>query len=173
MSDELGFTPDEAIFEISQIKLHNFILTTALTLAVYDTILFFPKEVKCIWQGKFGTGPILYLFIRYGTMFNMLLSLLEGFPTSKTVILSVVFFHMQAAFDCVRIWSICQHAWTPTVLVFVLSMFEPAINIYAEIPTFVGSYLVVPSGPLADCWYGTDIIQYKYCMTPIFHFYIC
>ncbi|KAK7688753.1 hypothetical protein QCA50_008292 [Cerrena zonata] len=36
---------------------------------------------------------------------------------------------MQAAFDCVRIWSICQHAWIPTVLVFVLSMFEPAINI--------------------------------------------
>ncbi|KAK7688710.1 hypothetical protein QCA50_008248 [Cerrena zonata] len=36
---------------------------------------------------------------------------------------------MQAAFDCVRIWSICQHAWIPTILVFVLSMFEPAINI--------------------------------------------
>ncbi|KAK7688733.1 hypothetical protein QCA50_008272 [Cerrena zonata] len=129
MSDELGFTPDEAISVISQIQLQNFIFTVTITLAVYDTILSFPKEVKCIWQGKFGTGPILYLFIRYGTIFNMLLSLLEGFPTSKTVIISVVFFPIQAAFDCVRIWSICQHAWIPTVLVFVLSMFEPAINI--------------------------------------------
>ncbi|KAK7688748.1 hypothetical protein QCA50_008287 [Cerrena zonata] len=88
MSDELGLTPDEAIFEISQIQLQKFIFTVALTLAVYDTILSFPKEVKCIWQGKFGTGPILYLFIRYGTVFNMLLELLSGFPTSKTVIVS-------------------------------------------------------------------------------------
>ncbi|KAK7688739.1 hypothetical protein QCA50_008278 [Cerrena zonata] len=79
MSDELGFTSDEAIFYLSQVQLENFIFTVTLTLAVHDTILSFPKEVK--------------------------------------------------SFDCVRIWSIYQHAWIPTVLVFVLSMFEPAINI--------------------------------------------
>lgn len=68
-----------------------------IALAVYDTILSFPKEIKCIWQGKFGTGPILYLFIRYGTVFNMLLELLEVFPSSRTVIVSnisiIVTFH--------------------------------------------------------------------------------
>ncbi|KAK7693026.1 hypothetical protein QCA50_002591 [Cerrena zonata] len=168
MSDELGLTPDEAIFYISQIQLLNFLLAVALTLAVYDTILSFPKEVKCIWQGKFGTGPILYLFIRYGTVLNMFLELLSGFPVSKRVIYCYTPLNQDArAFDCVRIWSICQHAWIPTVLVFVLSMFEPAINIYARLPTFVGSYLVVPSGPLAHCWVGTDIIPYKYSLAVI------
>ncbi|KAK7688703.1 hypothetical protein QCA50_008241 [Cerrena zonata] len=133
MSNELGLTPDEAIFYISQIQLQNFIFTATLTLAVYDTILSFPKEVKCIWQGQFGTGPILYLFIRYGTVFNMLLELLEGFPFSSTVIISVVFSHMQAAFDCVRIWSICQHAWIPTILVFVLrGVITRAISVVAD-----------------------------------------
>ncbi|KAK7688708.1 hypothetical protein QCA50_008246 [Cerrena zonata] len=61
-----------------------------------------------------------------------------------------------------RIWSICQHAWIPTVLVFSLSMVEPAINIYGQLPDFVGSYLAISSGPLAGCWVGSDIIKYKY-----------
>ncbi|KAK7688727.1 hypothetical protein QCA50_008266 [Cerrena zonata] len=77
---------------------------------------------------------------------------------------------MQEVFDCVRIWSICQHAWIPTVLVFVLSMFEPAINIYAKLPDFVGSYLVISSGPLAACWIESNVTQYKYCMIPTFNF---
>ncbi|KAK7683434.1 hypothetical protein QCA50_013265 [Cerrena zonata] len=90
MSDKLDLTPDEAIFDISQIRIENFILTVALSdyhaLAVYDTILSFPKEVRCIWQGKFGTGPVLYLLIRYGTVINTLLLLLHQFPISTTVI---------------------------------------------------------------------------------------
>lgn len=33
------------------------------------------------------------------------------------------------AFDCVRIWSIYKHEWLPTILVFVLSMVEPAMDL--------------------------------------------
>lgn len=37
--------------------------------------------------------------------------------------------YIQAAFDCIRIWSICQHEWLPTLLVFVFGMADPAINL--------------------------------------------
>lgn len=67
---------------------HN--LKFFLALVVYDAILSFPKEVRCIWKRGFGTGPILYLFIRYGTIFNMLLQLLLDFPTSTTVLVSEI-----------------------------------------------------------------------------------
>lgn len=33
------------------------------------------------------------------------------------------------AFDCLRVWGITQHQWIPTILVFALSMFDPAVNI--------------------------------------------
>ncbi|KAK7683430.1 hypothetical protein QCA50_013261 [Cerrena zonata] len=86
MSDELGLTPDEVIFLVSQNQISVSIFTVALTLVIYDTILSFPNEVRCIWQRRFGTGTVLYLFIRYGTVFYMLLWLLQGFPISTTVI---------------------------------------------------------------------------------------
>ena len=57
--------------------------------AIYDTILTFPKEVRCIWKRKFGAGTVLYLFIRYGTLFDMLLQFLNGFVTSRTAIVRV------------------------------------------------------------------------------------
>ncbi|KAK7688705.1 hypothetical protein QCA50_008243 [Cerrena zonata] len=85
MSDQLGFTPEETIVQISQAHFANYVLTASLTLAVYDTILSFPKEVRCIWQRGYGIGPILYLFIRYCTILDMILQLLEGIPPNTTV----------------------------------------------------------------------------------------
>ena len=35
-------------------------------------------------------------------------------------------------FDAVRIWSICGHKLVPTLVVFVLGMFEPAVNIVSR-----------------------------------------
>ena len=37
-----------------------------------------------------------------------------------------------AVFDAVRIWSICGHRLVPTFIVFVLGMFEPAVNIVSR-----------------------------------------
>ncbi|KAK7688728.1 hypothetical protein QCA50_008267 [Cerrena zonata] len=85
MSDVLGLTPDEAISQISQLQIENLIFAVALSLAVYDAILSFPKEVRYIWQRSFGTGTILYLFIRYCTILNILFALLSNLPTYKTV----------------------------------------------------------------------------------------
>lgn len=38
------------------------------------------------------------------------------------------------AFDVLRIWGICQHKWIPTAVVFLLSMFGPAVNIVSVDP---------------------------------------
>ena len=32
-------------------------------------------------------------------------------------------------FDSLRIWGITQHRWTPAAFVFILSIFDPAVNI--------------------------------------------
>ena len=37
------------------------------------------------------------------------------------------------AFDCVRIWSVCERGWLPTIIVGLLSMFTPAIDIVSII----------------------------------------
>ena len=39
-----------------------------IALAIYDLILSFSAEQRCIWKRKVGTGTILYLSIRYGTI---------------------------------------------------------------------------------------------------------
>ena len=43
-----------------------------IALAIYDLILSFAAEQRCIWKRKVGTGTILYLSIRYGIILNML-----------------------------------------------------------------------------------------------------
>ncbi|KAK7688792.1 hypothetical protein QCA50_008332 [Cerrena zonata] len=75
---ELGLTPDETIDIISQNQSAGYIVLAALVLASYDIILTFSREVQNVWQRKFGTGTILYLFIRYGTLVNILLEELNG-----------------------------------------------------------------------------------------------
>ncbi|KAK7688683.1 hypothetical protein QCA50_008221 [Cerrena zonata] len=80
-------------------------------------------------------------------------------------IVDIICLFSYAIFNCLRIWSICQHQWVPTLLVFTLGMFDPAINIYAYSINFLGSYLAVPSGPLAGCWVESDTISYIYCWT--------
>ncbi|KAK7688687.1 hypothetical protein QCA50_008225 [Cerrena zonata] len=67
-----------------------------------------------------------------------------------------------ATLDCVRIWSICQHEWAPTLLVFVLSMFDPVVNIYVKIAQYASTTILIPSGPLAGCWGSPHIVPYVY-----------
>ena len=57
-------------------------------LSLYDIMLMFSKELRCIWKRKFGTGAILYLFIRYATFLNMFIQVLSDTPYSKTAIVS-------------------------------------------------------------------------------------
>ena len=59
-----------------------------LAVIVYDTVLSFPQEIKCIWGRKPGAGTILYLFVRYGTIIDMILEIFNGIYVPKTVSVS-------------------------------------------------------------------------------------
>ncbi|KAK7695254.1 hypothetical protein QCA50_002444 [Cerrena zonata] len=67
---ELGLTPDEVVMK---------------SLAVYDIGLTLPQEVRCIWQRKFGTVAMLYLTIRYGTIFITFSRVFDGFYLYPTI----------------------------------------------------------------------------------------
>ncbi|KAK7688652.1 hypothetical protein QCA50_008190 [Cerrena zonata] len=123
MADQLGFTSDDAIAAISETQLLNFFFFATLSnhaadsVAVYDTMLTFSKEVRCIWQRKFGIGTVLYLLIRYTPIITIVFEYLNGSSSLKTVT-SFALFYM-------------PHQWIPTIVVFALTMFDPAINIQA------------------------------------------
>ena len=57
---------------------------------VYDTVLTSPQEIKCIWGRKPGAGTILYLFVRYGTIIDMIVNVFTGTYVPKTVSVSTI-----------------------------------------------------------------------------------
>ena len=75
-------------------------LTKFIALTIYDLILSFPKELKCIWKRKFGTGTFLYLSIRYGTVVYILFQLLECIIVPKNMIVST-----KSAIQHIQPWS--------------------------------------------------------------------
>ena len=54
---------------------------------MYDTLLSFPQEIRCIWERKYGIVTVLYLLIRYGTICDMLIRVFDGLyvPTNIPV----------------------------------------------------------------------------------------
>ena len=60
-------------------------------MVAYDTLLSFQQEIsKCIWRRKPGTVTILYLFIRYGMIIDMILDLFAGTYVFETVSVSTI-----------------------------------------------------------------------------------
>ena len=54
----------------------------------YDAVLSFKQEIKCIWGRKLGTVTILYLFVRYGMIIDMIFRVFSGIYVSETVLVS-------------------------------------------------------------------------------------
>ena len=67
-----------------------YLRTYKLAVIVYDTVLSFPQEIKCIWGRKPGAGTILYLFIRYGTIIDMTFKIFTWAYVPKTVSVSTI-----------------------------------------------------------------------------------
>ena len=55
---------------------------------VYDALLSFQQEIKCIWGRKPGTVTILYLFVRYGMIIDIVVLIFGGTYVPKTVSVS-------------------------------------------------------------------------------------
>ena len=54
----------------------------------YDAVLSFSQEVKCIWKRKAGVVTILYLFVRYGTIVDIVFQIIGVFYSAKTLLVS-------------------------------------------------------------------------------------
>ena len=67
-----------------------YLKTYELAVIAYDTVLSFPQEIKCIWGRKLEIGTILYLFVRYGTIMDMILNVFTGTYVPKTVSVSTI-----------------------------------------------------------------------------------
>lgn len=60
-----------------------------IALAIYDLFLSFSTELGAIWKRKFGTGTVLYLLIRYGTIPNFTFQVLNNIFVPSTLLVSV------------------------------------------------------------------------------------
>ena len=57
-------------------------------MVVYDAVLSLSQEIKYIWGRKAGVVTILYLFVRYGMIIDMIFQILNGIYVFKTVSVS-------------------------------------------------------------------------------------
>ena len=70
-------------------RLSSFDLKTyKLVVIVYDAVLSFQQEIKCIWGRKPGVVTIIYLFVRYGMILDIAFEIFEGIYVFKTVSVS-------------------------------------------------------------------------------------
>ncbi|KAK7684396.1 hypothetical protein QCA50_012343 [Cerrena zonata] len=81
---EQGLTPDDLV-QLSQDQTAYCIYAAALALVVYDALLSFTQEIRCIWKRKLSVVTVLYLFIRYGTVLDMFLQLLDRDYVPQTI----------------------------------------------------------------------------------------
>jgi len=117
----------------------------------YDTLLTFSREVDCIWNRKFSAVTVLYVLQRYTLLFCVILRQYNP----STIIACKALLVMQditnicsmmgvAAFSVLRTYAICGRVNVPVVLVFLCSMFLPAINLYNY--SRPQEYLVIDGG---------------------------
>ena len=52
---------------------------------LYDTILSFPQEIRYIWRRRFSLVTVSYIIIRYGTLVNTIMNILDAFYVSTSI----------------------------------------------------------------------------------------
>ena len=67
-----------------------YLRTYKLAVIAYDTVLSFPQEIKCIWGRTLGTATILYLFVRYGMIIDMIFEIFIATYVLKSVSVSSI-----------------------------------------------------------------------------------
>ncbi|KAI0081417.1 hypothetical protein K474DRAFT_1671891 [Panus rudis PR-1116 ss-1] len=164
---QLGIDAAEAVVLISDGRTNKSIALAvfsplSLALLVYDTILVFPQEFRCVWRRKWTGVTILYVTIRYSAMLDMGLRILILFLAvafndaqgckiaSTTEITSEISAYIAVpVFDCLRVWAISGKNWTVATVVLVLGLLGPCLDIYSySLPT---SYALIKSDILTAC----------------------
>ncbi|KAI0080538.1 hypothetical protein K474DRAFT_203978 [Panus rudis PR-1116 ss-1] len=86
---DLGITDSESAASVlSETRVSVGISIAAATILVYDTILTFPQEIKCIWSRKWSVVTLLYVALRYGTLLDNILSAAYSVMTPSHVVVT-------------------------------------------------------------------------------------
>ncbi|KAI0075190.1 hypothetical protein K474DRAFT_1676582 [Panus rudis PR-1116 ss-1] len=108
---------------------------------VYDVLLTCSREFSCIWSRQWSLITLLYAVNRYGAVLELSLRTITTWTLGSSalscrslmitmlvvdVLISIAF----SAFACLRVWAISSRRWMPCLVVFLLSAFCPAANIY-------------------------------------------
>ncbi|KAI0074701.1 hypothetical protein K474DRAFT_1709658 [Panus rudis PR-1116 ss-1] len=188
--DQLGIDNAEAIILLSRKRLETYFYFVLTSLFIYDSILAFPQEIRCIWQKKWSGTTLLYAVIRYSTMMDMVMktlittaplqdvkgyaeqfwsysSLLNSFTLNSCKAINItdaILLIMSslgiAVFECLRVWAISGKNWILAIAVLLPALLAPAIDIY--INSVPTTLLLITSGPLSACWILSDAPTFIY-----------
>ncbi|KAI0073417.1 hypothetical protein K474DRAFT_1710748 [Panus rudis PR-1116 ss-1] len=151
MSDglaELGLPPAVAVDIISQEHTSILIYVSVLTVLVYDTILTFPQEFRCIWQRKWTAVTLLYAITRYLTILYITMhipsilavpqnaqgyvnniAVLESFvPTGSLQMLGGALH--SGLIQSLRVWAIAGKSYKLAAMVLAFGLLAPCIDMF-------------------------------------------
>ncbi|KAI0752823.1 hypothetical protein C8Q80DRAFT_1267308 [Daedaleopsis nitida] len=120
-------------------------------LLFYDFILTFVSEIQRVWRRKFSGAVVIFLLIRYTTLLNRIVLILELQPWSETTsievcklldrstdTLTIVSGTAATLMLALRVYVIWDRKWAPFLLVAVLGLVAPALRILQTLGTSVG-----------------------------------
>ncbi|EED83341.1 predicted protein [Postia placenta Mad-698-R] len=116
----------------------EYIDIVAMCLFVYDSVISFNLEWRAVWSRKITGATALYLALRYVTLLNIIMFVIEftitscaGYYISHLVYISTGCgtYLAQAAFVSIRVYAIDNRRWTKAAIVMMLGLVPVAINI--------------------------------------------
>ncbi|KAI0079242.1 hypothetical protein K474DRAFT_1673466 [Panus rudis PR-1116 ss-1] len=134
---ELGFDAAEAVDVISEVRTDLMLYITMLVLLIYDTLLTFSQELRCIWKRKWTGATLIYITIRYANMVDFASQVWADATIPKQVELCS-FTHYSGlgfnilVFESLRVWAISGKNWTLAMLVMTFGLLAPGFDIDNE-----------------------------------------
>ncbi|KAJ3551240.1 hypothetical protein NM688_g4816 [Phlebia brevispora] len=140
-------------------ELHIQVAVTVWVL--YDHVLTFHDEVRCIWRRKPSRSAIIYVTMRYSALLFQIMSMVQNFvfwnDTSvlgcttmwrTTTAAQGIFYFTTVVFSSLRIYAISGQRAIEAVLIFGLGMIFICCSTYVG---NIGTFLARPS-PLPGCF---------------------
>ncbi|KAI0081443.1 hypothetical protein K474DRAFT_1656589 [Panus rudis PR-1116 ss-1] len=140
-------------------------------LLIYDTILNFAQEVRCIWMRKWSGATLIYTVIRYITVLGIIFQVLGELSVPSNVqrcqvfhygsiVLSILSLIAIPVFECLRVWAIGGQSWWLASVVLILGLLAPAVDIYGDSLPYMS--VLISSGPLSGCWSLQEAPSFPY-----------
>ncbi|KDR66452.1 hypothetical protein GALMADRAFT_1152028 [Galerina marginata CBS 339.88] len=77
---------DNALFStLKDSQVISYLWASSLTVLCYDTVQNLPQEITYIWRSKWSTPKFLYLFLRYWSIFVIIINLVAGLVVQRSI----------------------------------------------------------------------------------------